>query len=154
LKKLVQEGKIKEIGLSEASPEVIRECHNIHPVASIEQEYSLGLRHIEIDLLPVCRELGVKIVAYSPLARGIFSDSINSHTDYKDYRSIGTGYLSADNFEHNIAIVKQVRAIAEKEDVHVSTLALAWLLRQGDDIIPIPGTTKWENFLTNHAAVE
>jgi len=92
LSKMVAEGKIKHLGLSEASPDQIRNCHAIHPVACVQQEWSLGQRDLELDIVPVCKELGVRIVAYSPLARGIFSKVINSFDDFpKDWRVSGCG---------------------------------------------------------------
>jgi len=155
LKKLVEEGKIKYIGLSEASPEIIRKCHEIHPITCIQHEWSLGCRDIENDLVPVCKELGIGIVCYSPIARGIFSKTLSSWEDFpKDWRVLGCGYLTEDNFKKNLEIVNKVKEIAKRENVDVTALALAWLIRQGDNVVTIPGTTKIDNLVNNFKAVE
>jgi len=106
-------------------------------------------------LVPVCKELGIGIVCYSPIARGIFSKSLSSWDDFpKDWRTVGCGYLTEENFKKNLEIVNKVKAIADREKVDVSALALAWLIRQGDNVVTIPGTTKINNLLNNLKAVE
>lgn len=155
MKKLVEEGKIKFYGLSEASPDQIRRANAIHPLACIQQEWSLGSRDLEYDLVPVCKELDIGIVCYSPLARGIFAKNISSIEDFKDWRTSGAvGYLSAEHFDKNLEIVNRVKKVSEELGEDVSALALAWLLRQGDNVVAIPGTTKIDNLRLNLSSIK
>jgi aryl-alcohol dehydrogenase-like predicted oxidoreductase len=143
MKRIVDEGKAKYIGLSEASADTIRRAHAVTPIHYIEQEWSLWSRDIEEEIVPLCRELGIQIIAYSPLGRGFLTGAIKSRDqlDPKDYRAVGQPRFSAENFDKNLALVDAVKAIAEKKGVSAGEIALAWLHAQGSDVIPIPGTT-------------
>ncbi|GAA4425794.1 aldo/keto reductase [Pontibacter saemangeumensis] len=151
---LVQEGKVRYIGISEASGETLKRAHAIHPITAIQSEYSLWSQDVEETTLPACRELGVGFVAYSPLGRGFLTGSIKSFDDLdpNDYRRTSPRFMG-DNFQKNLDLVKKVEQIAEAKQCTPSQLALAWLLYQGEDIIPIPGTTKVKHLLTNIEAV-
>ncbi|KAL3516255.1 hypothetical protein ACH5RR_023157 [Cinchona calisaya] len=149
LKKLVEEGKIKYIGLSEASPDTIRRAHAVHPITAIQQEYSLWTRDIEAELLPLCRELGIGIVPYSPVGRGLFAgkavvESLPQNSSL-EYHPRFTG----ENFEKNKVIFFRLDKLAKKHGCTPAQLAIAWVLHQGDDIVPIPGTTKIKNLYDN-----
>lgn len=151
---LVQEGKVRYIGISEASGETLKRAHAIHPVTAIQSEYSLWSQDVEETTLPACRELGVGFVAYSPLGRGFLTGSIKSFDDLApdDYRRSSPRFMG-DNFQKNLDLVKKVEQIAEARQCTPAQLALAWLLYQGEDIIPIPGTTKVKHLLANIEAV-
>src|SRR5688572_27984853 len=137
---LVKEGKVRHIGLSEAAPETIRRAHAVHPITALQSEYSLWEREVEGDVLPVCRELGIGFVPYSPLGRGFLTGDIRSRADLPadDWRHNDPRY-SEENFPANLRIVEAIRAVAERQGVSLARIALAWLLAQGDDIVPIPG---------------
>ncbi|CAH9136520.1 unnamed protein product [Cuscuta epithymum] len=154
LKKLVEEGKIKYIGLSEASASTIRRAHNVHPITAVQLEWSLWSRDVEEDIIPTCRELGIGIVAYSPLGRGFLSSGPKQFEDFPD------GDLrkhlprfQAENIEHNKKLYERIVEIAGKKGCTPAQLALAWVHHQGDDVCPIPGTTKIENFNQNIGAL-
>lgn len=151
---LVREGAVKHIGLSEASPEVIRRAHSVHPVACVQQEWSLYTRDLEDDIVPVCRELGIGIVPYSPLGRGFLSDAMDAPAN--DARR-HFPRLSGEAFEANKLLRARVEAMAKAKGCHTAQLALAWLWAQGDklsvDVVPIPGTTKIRNMQSNCSAV-
>ena len=151
---LVQEGKVRYIGISEASGDTLKRAHAIHPITAIQSEYSLWSQDVEETSLPACRELGVGFVAYSPLGRGFLTGSIKSFDDLdaNDYRRSSPRFMG-ENFHKNLDLVKKVEQIAEAKNCTPSQLALAWLLHQGEDIIPIPGTTKVKHLLTNIGAV-
>lgn len=151
---LVKEGKVRYIGLSEASGETLKRANAIHPVTAVQSEYSLWSQDVEQSTLPACRELGVGFVAYSPLGRGFLTGSIKSYDDLApdDYRRSSPRFMG-DNFLKNLDLVKKVEQIAEEKNCTPSQLALAWLLYQGEDIIPIPGTTKAKHLLSNIEAV-
>jgi aryl-alcohol dehydrogenase-like predicted oxidoreductase len=152
---LVQGGAVKHIGLSEASPEVIRRAHAVHPIACVQQEWSLYTRDLEEDIVPVCRELGIGIVAYSPLGRGFLSDDMVAPAN--DARQMFPR-LTGDAFEANKALRAKVEAMAKEKGCHTAQLALAWLWKQGErlgvDVVPIPGTTKIRNVQSNCSAVD
>ncbi|KAL6660388.1 hypothetical protein ACP70R_001934 [Stipagrostis hirtigluma subsp. patula] len=154
LKKLVEEGKIKYIGLSEASASTIRRAHAVHPITAVQLEWSLWSRDVEEDIIPTCRELGIGIVAYSPLGRGFFSsgaklvDSL-SEQDYRKHLP----RFQPENLDNNIQIFERVKAMATRKGCTPSQLALAWVHHQGNDVCPIPGTTKMENFNQNVGAL-
>ncbi|MCX5370122.1 aldo/keto reductase [Streptomyces sp. NBC_00015] len=153
LAELVAEGKIRHIGLSEAGPATIRRAHAVHPVTAVQSEYSLWTRDPEADILPVLRELGIGFVPYSPLGRGFLTGSIRSLNDLDtdDWRR--TNHRFADgNLERNLRIVDEVRAVAAEIDTTPAQVALAWLLAQGDDIAPIPGTKRVARLEENAAA--
>jgi aryl-alcohol dehydrogenase-like predicted oxidoreductase len=152
---LVQQGKVRYIGLSEASPATIRRAHAIHPITALQTEYSLWSREPEDELLPTLRELGIGFVAYSPLGRGFLSGAITKPTDIApdDYRHSSPRF-QGDNFQQNLQIVEQVKAIALEKNITPSQLTLAWLLAQGEDIIPIPGTKRRTYLEENVAATQ
>ena len=148
---LVAEGKVRYVGLSEASPETIRRAHAVHPVSALQTEYSLWTREPEDAVLPTVRELGIGFVAYSPLGRGFLSGRIRSPQDLEegDFRRHNPRF-QGENFERNIELVERVREIAEEKDVTPGQLALAWVLHQG--VVPIPGTKRVEYLEENVAA--
>lgn len=149
LKKLVQEGKIKYVGLSEASVDTIRRAHAVHPITAVEMEYSLWSREIEEDVLPICRELGIGTVAYSPLGRGFFAGKAVVESLPNESTLAMHPRFSAENIEKNKVIYARLSDLASKHACTPPQLALAWLLRQGEDVIPIPGTTKLKNLDNN-----
>jgi aryl-alcohol dehydrogenase-like predicted oxidoreductase len=153
LAELVAEGKIRHIGLSEAGPETIRRAHAIHPVTALQSEYSLWTRDPEPNVLPVLRQLGIGLVAYSPLGRGFLTGEIRSTDDFADTDSRKTNpRFVKDNFERNLRAVDEVRAIAADVGATPAQVALAWVLAQGDDIAPIPGTKRVARVEENAAA--
>jgi aryl-alcohol dehydrogenase-like predicted oxidoreductase len=143
LAKLVAEGKIRHIGLSEAGPETIRRAHAVHPIAALQTEYSLWTRDPETQLLPLLRELGIGFVPYSPLGHGFLTGTIRSPQDLADddWRKTNPRFTEG-NFEKNLRIVDEVQAVATELDATPAQVALAWLLAQGADIAPIPGTKR------------
>ncbi|XP_027117080.1 auxin-induced protein PCNT115-like [Coffea arabica] len=154
LKKLVEEGKIKYIGLSEASASTIRRAHAVHPITAVQLEWSLWTRDVEEEIIPTCRELGIGIVAYSPLGRGFFSSGpklVENFTEGDARKNMPR--FQADNLEHNKKLYEQVNAIASRKGCTPSQLALAWVHHQGKDVCPIPGTTKIENLNQNIGAL-
>ncbi|CAF3387670.1 unnamed protein product, partial [Rotaria sp. Silwood2] len=158
LKQLVQAGKIKYIGLSECSSDTLRRAYAIHPVSAVQIEYSpfsLEIEHEDIGLLKTCRELGVAIVCYSPLGRGILTGQIKSPDDLEqdDFRK-HLPRFSKENFDKNLQLVDKLTSLAKKKGCTVGQLTLAWILAQGDDFIPIPGTTKIKNLEENVAAAQ
>ncbi|KAL4289654.1 hypothetical protein GQ457_14G011930 [Hibiscus cannabinus] len=154
LKKLVEEGKVKYIGLSEASASTIRRAHAVHPITAVQLEWSLWSRDVEADIIPTCRELGIGIVAYSPLGRGFFSSGpkMVENLTQGDFRKYLPRF-QAENLEHNKRLYDRVNEIATKKGCTPSQLALAWVHHQGNDVCPIPGTTKVENFNQNIQAL-
>ncbi|KAM1223037.1 hypothetical protein ACFX2J_010482 [Malus domestica] len=151
LKKLVNEGKIKYIGLSEASPDTIRRAHAVHPITAIQMEWSLWTRDIEEEIVPLCRELGIGIVPYSPLGRGFFGGKgvVESLPANNFLVSGFCPRFTGDNLEKNKVIFGNVRKLSEKHGCTPAQVALAWILSQGDDVVPIPGTTKIKNLDDN-----
>jgi aryl-alcohol dehydrogenase-like predicted oxidoreductase len=140
---LVREGKVRHIGLSEAGPETLRRAAAVHPIAALQSEYSLWERDVENDLLPLCRELGIGFVPYSPLGRGFLTGQISSRSDLadNDWRRNDPRY-SEENFGRNLEIVEVVKGVASRHGVSPAQVALAWLLAQGEDVVPIPGTKR------------
>ena len=140
---LVQQGKVRYLGLSEAAPATIRRAQAVHPISALQTEYSLWSRDPEDEILPTLRELGIGFVPYSPLGRGFLTGAIASPEDFApdDYRRNAPRF-QGDNFAKNLELVEQVKAIASKKGITAGQLALAWLLAQGDDIVPIPGTKR------------
>jgi len=153
LAELIAEGKLRGYGLSEAAPATIRRAHAVHPVTALQTEYSLWSREPEAEILPVVRELGIGFVAYSPLGRGFLTGKIRSldQLDDSDFRRNNPRF-EGDNLEANIRIVEQVDAVARELDATPGQVALAWLLAQGDDIAPIPGTKRVSYLEENVAA--
>ncbi|KAL6976294.1 hypothetical protein U1Q18_025082 [Sarracenia purpurea var. burkii] len=154
LKKLVEEGKIKYIGLSEASASTIRRAHAVHPITAVQMEWSLWSRDIEEDIVPTCRELGIGIVPYSPLGRGFLSGGANlvANLSDDDFRK-SMPRFKPENLENNKKIFERVNEMATRRGCTPSQLALAWVHHQGNDVVPIPGTTKIENFNQNIGAL-
>ena len=155
MKELVQAGKVCYIGLSEAAPATIRRAHRVHPVAALQTEYSLWTRDPEDEILGVCRELGIGFVAYSPLGRGFLTGRFQTFEDLPadDYRHHHPRF-EGDNFQKNLALVKTVEAIAQEKNCTASQVALTWLLAQGPDIVPIPGTKRRTYLEQNVKALE
>ena len=151
---LVQQGKVRYLGMSEAAPATIRRAHAVHPITALQTEYSLWSREPEDELLPTVRELGVGFVPYSPLGRGFLTGAFQSPDDFAedDYRRHAPRF-QGENFAKNLALVDQVQAIAQAKGVTPAQLALAWLLAQGDDLVPIPGTKRRQYLEENVAAV-
>ncbi len=141
--KLVEEGKVRFLGMSEASPKTIRRANKIHQITALQTEYSLWTRDPEEEILAVCRELGIGFVPYSPLGRGFLTGSFKKPDDLNenDFRRHNPRF-QGDNFEHNLQIVKEIEKIAAEKKCKPSQLALAWVLAQGEDIVPIPGTKR------------
>ena len=137
---LVREGKVRHIGLSEAGPETLRRAAAVHPIAALQSEYSLWERGVEDDILPTCRALGIGFVPYSPLGRGFLTGQITSRDDLPadDWRRNDPRY-SEENFAANLGLVEIVRTVAARHGASSGQVALAWLLAQGEDIVPIPG---------------
>lgn len=150
---LVQQGKVRYLGLSEAAPATIRRAHTVHPISALQTEYSLWSRDPEDEILPTVRELGISFVPYSPLGRGFLSGQITSLDDLAedDYRRQSPRF-QGENFQKNLQVVEQVKAIAQEKGTTPSQLALAWLLAQGNDIVPIPGTKRRSYLEENVAA--
>jgi aryl-alcohol dehydrogenase-like predicted oxidoreductase len=155
MKELVDAGKVRYLGLSEASPETITRANAVHPISALQTEYSLWTRDPEDKVLPTVRELGIGFVAYSPLGRGFLSGRFQSPDDFEDgdFRSQHPRFQGA-NFEKNLELVERVKEIADEKGVTPGQLALAWVMAQGEDIVPIPGTTKVKNLEENVAAAE
>ncbi len=152
---LVEAGKVRYVGLSEASPDTIRRAHATHPISALQSEYSLWSRDPEEDALPTVRELGIGFVAYSPLGRGFLSGAIRSLEDLAedDYRRRNPRFQGA-NFQRNLDLADAVRAIADEKGVMPSQLALAWVLSRGDDVVPIPGTKRRQYLEENAGAAD
>ena len=152
---LVSAGKVRQIGLSEASAATIRRAHKVHPIAALQTEYSLWTRDPEDELLATTRELGIAFVAYSPLGRGFLTGQMKSPNDLApdDFRRQSPRF-QGDNFQRNLDLVKRVEEIAAEKRCTPGQLALAWLLAQGEDIIPIPGTKRRKYLDENAAAVK
>ncbi|KAI9111599.1 hypothetical protein K1719_017289 [Acacia pycnantha] len=153
LKKLVQEGKIKYIGLSEASPDTIRRAHAVHPITALQIEWSLWTRDSEEEIIPLCRELGIGIVPYSPIGRGFFGGRGVSETLPPDGALKLHPRFKAENLEKNKKIYEGIEGLAKKHKCSPVQLALAWVLHQGNDVVPIPGTTKIKNLDQNVGAL-
>jgi aryl-alcohol dehydrogenase-like predicted oxidoreductase len=153
LAQLVAEGKVRHIGLSEAGADTIRRGHAVHPVTALQSEYSLWTRDPEPRVLPVLRELGIGLVAYSPLGRGFLTGEIRSTADFADDDSRKTNpRFTGENFQRNLRAVDEVKAIAAEVGATPAQVALAWVLAQGDDIAPIPGTKRVTRVEENVAA--
>ncbi len=155
LKELVEAGKVRHIGLSEAAPETIRRAHAVHPITALQTELSLWSRDAENEVVPTIRELGIGFVAYSPLGRGFLSGWIRSQDDLEegDFRKHHPRF-QGENFERNLELVAEVEAIAAEKGVSGGRLALAWVLSRGDDVVPIPGTTRRSHLEENVAALD
>lgn len=154
MKELVEAGKVRYLGLSEAGPETIRRAHAVHPISALQTEYSLFTREPEDEVLPTVRELGIGFVAYSPLGRGFLTGAWKGIEDLPedDTRSARFPRFERENFDKNLKLAERVRAIAEEKGTTPGQLALAWLLAQGEDIVPIPGTKRRQRLEENAKA--
>ena len=143
MSRLVEEGKVRFLGLSEAGPDTIRRAQATHPIAALQTEYSLWSRDVEVKILPLLRELGIGLVPYSPLGRGFLTGEIQQFDDFApdDYRRHSPRF-QGENFQKNLHLVNHLRDLAHSKGVTASQLALAWVLAQGDDLVPIPGTKR------------
>jgi aryl-alcohol dehydrogenase-like predicted oxidoreductase len=152
---LVRAGKVRHIGLSEASAETIRRGHAVHPITAVQTEYSLWTRDVEAEILPTCRELGIGFVAYSPLGRGFLSGRFQSPDDLdtNDFRRTGPRF-TGENLDANLKLAAKVAEIAQRKGVTPAQLALAWVLARGEDIVPIPGTKRRKYLEENAGAVD
>jgi aryl-alcohol dehydrogenase-like predicted oxidoreductase len=155
MKELVDAGKVRFLGISEAAPETIRKAHSVHPISALQTEYSLWSRDVEDEILPTVRELGIGFVPYSPLGRGFLTGQIANPEDFEedDFRR-NSPRFQGENFQRNLDLVERVREVAQEKGVTAGQLALAWLLHQGDDIVPIPGTKRREYLEENAAAAD
>jgi aryl-alcohol dehydrogenase-like predicted oxidoreductase len=151
---LVKEGKIRAIGLSEVSPEILRRASSVHPVAALQSEYSLFHRDVEAEILPTCRDLNIAFIPYSPLGRGFLTGAITSSAklDANDLR-LNAPRFQDGNIDKNLVLLEQVKAIAASKGCTLGQVALAWLFAQGDDIVPIPGTKRIKYLEENVGAV-
>jgi aryl-alcohol dehydrogenase-like predicted oxidoreductase len=152
---LVEQGKVLHLGLSEAAPETIRRAHAVHPITALQTEYSVFARQPEAEIIPTCRELGIGFVPYSPLGRGFLSGRFSSPDELAedDFRRTQPRF-QGDNLEANMRIVAKLREIADEKGITPAQLALAWVLAQGDDIVPIPGTKRRKYLEENAAAAD
>jgi len=152
---LVEQGKVRYLGLSEAAAETIRRAHAVHPISALQSEYSLWTRDVEDEILPAIRELRIGLVAYSPLGRGFLSGRIHSVDDLEasDFRRANPRF-QGENFQKNLELVERVEELAAEKGCTAAQIALAWVLAQGEDIVPIPGTTRVKNLEENVAALD
>jgi aryl-alcohol dehydrogenase-like predicted oxidoreductase len=152
---LVEEGRVRHLGLSEAAADTLRRAVAVHPITALQSEYSLWSRDLEDQILPACRELGIGLVAYSPLGRGFLSGAIRSPDDLAedDWRRMNPRF-QGDAFEKNLELVRQIEQLAASKGCTPAQLALAWVLAQGDDAVPIPGTRRIQRLDENAAAVD
>jgi aryl-alcohol dehydrogenase-like predicted oxidoreductase len=152
---LVKEGKVRHIGLSEAAPDTIRRGHAVHPITAVQTEYSLWSRDPEAEVLPTCRELGIGFVPYSPLGRGFLSGRFTSPDQLEDgdFRKTGPRFTGS-NLEANLKLAAKVAEIAKEKGVTPAQLAIAWVLAQGEDVVPIPGTKRREYLEQNAGAID
>jgi len=155
MSRLVEEGKVRFLGLSEAAPATVERAHRVHPITALQTEYSLWSRDPEPELLPTCRRLGIAFVAYSPLGRGFLTGKFKSPADFAqdDYRP-STPRFKGENFARNLELVEKVKQLAAEAGITAGQLALAWVLAQGEDIVPIPGTKHRKYIEENAAAVD
>ena len=153
---LVAAGKVVHLGLSEAAASTIRRADAVHPITALQSEYSLWTRDVEAEILPTIRELGIGLVAYSPLGRGFLTGAYQSPADLPegDTRSSRFPRFRAENFERNLALVERVRELAERKGCTPGQVAIAWVMAQGTDIVPIPGTKRLKYLEENLAAAD
>jgi aryl-alcohol dehydrogenase-like predicted oxidoreductase len=152
---LVQQGKVRHIGLSEAAPDTLRRAAAVHPIAALQSEYSMWVRDPETEILPTCRELGIGFVAYAPLGRGFLSGRFRSadELDANDFRR-SVPRFTGENLESNLTLAAKVAEIAREKGVTPAQLAIAWVLAQGDDVVPIPGTKRRKYLEENAGALD
>jgi aryl-alcohol dehydrogenase-like predicted oxidoreductase len=141
---LVQQGKVRFLGLSEAAPVTIRRAHAVHPISALQTEYSLFSREPEVEILPTVRDLGIGFVAYSPLGRGLLAGRLTSadQLEADDFRVTGYPRFMGENAEHNVALASRLREVADEKGATPAQVALAWVLAQGPDVVAIPGTKR------------
>jgi aryl-alcohol dehydrogenase-like predicted oxidoreductase len=155
MSRLVEEGKVRALGLCEAAPSTLRRAHAVHPIAALQTEYSLWWREPELELIPTCRELGIGYVAYSPLGRGLLTGRIRGREDLaEDDRRRQHPRFAEDALPANLALVERLTAIAAERGCTPAQLALAWILARGEDLVPIPGAARRAHLEENAAAVE
>jgi aryl-alcohol dehydrogenase-like predicted oxidoreductase len=155
MSRLVEEGKVRYLGLSEAAAETVRRAASVHPIAALQSEYSLWTRDMEDEILPACRELGIGFVAYSPLGRGFLTGAIKGRDSLpEDDRRRQFPRFQGENLDHNLRLVERIREIAAEKNCTPAQLALAWVLAQGDNIVPIPGTKRRKYLEENVRALE
>ncbi|HEX6691869.1 MAG TPA: aldo/keto reductase [Burkholderiales bacterium] len=154
MKRLVEQGKVRALGLSEAAPDTIRRAHKVHPIAAVQNEYSLLYRQEGEETLRACRELGISLVAYAPLGRSMLTGTVQGKADLPEGdRRLAHPRFQGDSLDRNVSLVKRLEAIAREKNCSTPQLALAWVLAQGKDIVPIPGTKRKERFDENLAAL-
>ena len=155
VKDLIGAGKVRFFGLSEAGPDIIRRAHVVQPVSVLQSEYSISERDVENAILPAIRELGIGFVAYAPLGRGFLTSTVKPANEYSegDMRRFDARW-QGENYEANVKAIKQLKELAESKGISITQLALAWLLAQGEDIVPIPGTRNPNRLAENVAAVD
>jgi aryl-alcohol dehydrogenase-like predicted oxidoreductase len=153
---LVAEGKVRHLGLSEAGPDTIRRAHAVHPIAALQTEYSLFERGVEAEILPTVRELGIGFVPYSPLGRGILTGAIRSSADLDpgDSRHERFPRFARENLERNVRLLDKLEELAARAGCTTGQLAIAWVLAQGDDVVPIPGTKRVARLEENAGAAD
>jgi aryl-alcohol dehydrogenase-like predicted oxidoreductase len=153
--RLVEQGKVRWLGICEAGPETLRRAYRVHPIAALQTEYSLWFREVERDIIPACRELGITYVAYAPLGRGLLTGRIKTVDDLApNDRRRNHPRFQPENLARNVKLVEELEAMAKGQGVTAAQLALAWMLAQGEDIIPIPGTNHVKNLELNAAAAD
>jgi len=153
--RLVAQGKVRYLGLSEAAPQTIRRAHQVHPITALQTEYSLWTREAEAEILPLCRELGIGYVAYSPLGRGIFGGEIHGADNLAENdRRRAHPRFQGDNLAANVKLAEAVAAAAQRKGCTPAQIALAWLLHKGQDIVPIPGTRRSDHLEANAASAD
>jgi aryl-alcohol dehydrogenase-like predicted oxidoreductase len=150
---LIREGKVRFLGLSETSPDILRRAHRVHPVTAVQVEYSLATRVIEKELLPTARELGISVVCYGVLSRGLLSGKLNGTFEPADFRSHAPRF-DQQNFKANQKCVERLEALAKKKNCNAAQIALAWVLRQGEDLIPLIGTSHPDRLRENLLALD
>ncbi|MBM9579451.1 aldo/keto reductase [Leptospira sp. 201903070] len=155
MSRLVEQGKIRYVGISEVNSDILRKANAVHPISAIQNEYSLWSREPEDDILGTCRELGIGFVAYSPLGRGFLTGQIKRYEDFApdDYRRMSPRF-QGENFTKNLELVKKIESLAKQKECKPSQLALAWVLAQGDEIVPIPGTKRIPYLEENFGALK
>ena len=153
---LVAAGKVRYLGLSEASVETIRRAHGVHPISALQSEYSLWTRDLEAEILPTLRELGIGLVPYSPLGRGFLTGAVKSQADLpkQDFRRVAAPRFQEENLAENVKLVEQLEELAAAKGATAGQIALAWVMAQGDDVVPIPGTKRVAYLEQNAAAAE
>lgn len=153
--RLVEQGKVKTIGLSEAGANTIRKANSVHPIAAVQTEYSMATRDVEADILPACRELGISFVAYAPLSRGLLTGQITDLGQLReDDRRHAMPRFQGDNLNRNLQLLDTITPIAKRHSVSVAAICIAWVLSRGEDVVPIPGCSRRETLKDSLSALE